>query len=204
MTFAGTVTLPGFTPLLSAGDRRKCPEWITGTLPDGRDCAVGNYTFEERHENGDNPDTYTSYEYTVGLISVAAPEAAFVRGLYLRPRNRLRIFGEKSLPTRHKTRMETESVAFNERYDLYVDPDDEKSRVLEILTPSFIDQLARQPSALCFDYYGGILAVFVEDHSSDAGRLITVLDAAKVVARRIDEELGESARARGLQGVRPT
>lgn len=204
MSFAGTVTLPGFTPLLGAGDRRRCPEWIVGTLPDGRDCAVGNYTFEERHENGDNPDTYTSYEYTLALVSVVGPEAAFVRGLYVRPRNRLRIFGERSLPTRHKTRMHTESSAFEERYDLYVHSDDDPARALEILTPSFIDQLARQPTELCFDYHGGVLAVFVEDHSDDAGRLLSVLDAAKVIARRIDEELGESHQARGLQGVKPT
>ncbi len=203
MRYAGTVSLPEYTPLLGAGDRRSCPEWMVGKLPDGRECAVGNFTFEERHENGDNPDTWTSYEYTLALIDVVAAEAAFVRGLYLRPRNRLRLFGERSLPTSSKTRMQTESAAFNERYDLYVDPDDDQSRVLEILTPSFIDQLARQPAELCFDYRVGTLAVFVEDHSADAGRLISVMDAAKVVAGRIDEELRESHAARGIHGVRP-
>jgi hypothetical protein len=203
MTYQGETDLPSYTPLLGAGDRRNCPEWMVGKLADGRACAVGNYTFEERHENGDNPDTWTSYEYTLALIGIVAPEAAFVRGVYLRPRNRLRLFGERTLPTSHKTRMHTESAAFEERYDLYVDPDDDQARVLEILTPAFIDQLARQPAELCFDYHAGTLAVFVEDHSSDAGRLIAVLDAAKVVATRIDEELSESERARGLQGVRP-
>jgi hypothetical protein len=202
MRYAGEVDLPASTPLLGAGDRRSCPDWMVGALPDGRGCAVGNYTFEERHENGDNPDTWTSYEYTLALIDVVAPEAAFVRGLYLRPRNRLRMFGERSLPGR-KTRMHTESAAFEERYDLYVDPDDEQARALEILTPAFIDQLARRPDELCFDYRAGTLAVFVEEHSSDAGRLIAVLDAAKVVAGRIDEELAESRRAQGPLGVRP-
>jgi hypothetical protein len=204
MSYAGDVALPAFTPMLSAGDRRHCPEWIVGKLDDGRGCAVGNFTFEERHENGDNPDTWTSYEYTLALIEVVAPQAAFVRGLYLRPRNRLRLFGERSLPTRQKTRMHTESAAFEERYDLYCDPDDDQSRVLEILTPAFIDQLASQPTELCMDYHAGTLVVFVEDHSSDAGRLIAVLESAKVVAGRIDEELSESNRARGLQGLKPT
>jgi len=203
MTYHGTVHLPTYTPLLAAGDRRKCPEWMTGTLPDGRNCGLGNYTFEERHENGDNPDTWTSYEYTLALIDVAAPDRAFVRGLYLRPRNRLRFFGERTLPHTRRDRMHTESAAFEERYDLYVDPDDDKARVLEILSPSFVEDLSRNPSTLCFDYRGGTLAVFVEEHCADAGRLIAVLDSAKVVATRIDEEIGESHAARGPGGITP-
>lgn len=203
MTFHGEVEVPATTPLLAAGDRRSCPEWMTGKLADGRLLAVGNYTFQIHHENGDQPDTWEDFDYTVALIDLAAPERAFVRGLYLRPRNRLRLFGERTLPGTRKERMHTESQAFEERYDLYVDPDDDQARVLEILEPAFIDQLSRNPSEVCFDYRAGTLAVFVEGHSTDAGRLVALTDAARAVAHRIDAEIAEATAANGADGARP-
>ncbi len=202
-TYQGEVKLPAYTPLLAAGDRRSCPEWMTGKLEDGRNCAVGNYTYEVRQENGDEPDTWTSYDFTLAMIDIAPPEVSFVRGVYLRPRNRLRFFGEATLPGVRKDRLETESSAFKDKYDLYVDPDDDKSRVLEIFSPSFIDALAKHEGGMCFDYRGGSLGVFVKDHSDDAGRLLSVMESAKWVCKRIDEEIAESRAARGDAGVRP-
>lgn len=201
MTYEGKVDLEAFTPMLAAGDRRSCPEWLTGTLPDGRACGVGNYTFEERHRDSEGRTSWTPYRWTIGLVAVAPPEAAFVRGIYLRPRNALRFFGERTLPRTDKQRLHTESAAFADRYDLYHDPDDDPARLLEVFSPSFIDALCS--TELCFDYRAGTLVVFVGDHTEDRTGLVAVLEATKRVVARIDEELAESRAARGPEGVRP-
>ena len=203
MSYVGHTELAELTPMLAAGDRRHCEEWMTGRLPDGRPLSVGNYTFEVHHENGDEPDTWESFDYTLALIELAPAQGAYVRGLYLRPRNRLRLFGERSLPGARKERLHTESAVFDDRFDLYVDPDDDPSRALRSSSRPFIEQLAENPTKICFDYRAGSLAVFIEDHSDDAGRLVALLDAAKAIAFRIDAEIAESLAAGGVDAVRP-
>jgi hypothetical protein len=204
MRFVGRIELVPHTPLLAAGDRRCCDAWLVGRLPDGRSCGLGTFTFEVESQDSDGDRTWTRYPFTVCLVDVAPPEGAFLRGLYVRPRNALRILGERTLPRVRRERMHTESEAFDRRFDLYRDPDDEPGRVLEVLSPSFVDRLATSSLDLGIDFRAGSLVVFRPGHADDGAGLRMVLELAKDVVRRLDEELAESRAARGADGVRPT
>ena len=180
MAFEGELELPKLTPMLGAGDRRRCPEWLTGSLPDGRPIGLGNYTFEKKRSDGQST-TWHASRFTLAVVGLSG---APVRGLHLRPRNALRVFGEPTLKRRGRTRIETESAAFNDRFDLYHDAGEDPIAVMRIISPTFIEALTGRE--LAFDLVDGTLAVFVEDHATHARDLQRVRQLAELVLARLD------------------
>ncbi len=202
MSFRGEVELPTFTPILAAGDRRACEEWMEGALPDGRRCGLGNYNYETRHRDSDGGSDWTSHRFTLAHIEVAAAEAPFLRAVFLRPSRMLRFAGDQTLPRTSTDKLTTESAAFDERYDLLVGREEPKARVLELFSPSFIERMARHPLEPSFDYVAGSLVVFTDKRTSDAGGLLQLWDVTREIAARFDEEIAESRAARGDAGLR--
>ncbi|WP_354699535.1 hypothetical protein DSM112329_05253 [Paraconexibacter sp. AEG42_29] len=206
MTYVGSTKLPETTPILSAGDRCSCRDWMHGTGDDGRAFGLGNYTYQTRERNADGKGYhYDDHDYTLATVEVAGADECFVRALSLRThrRNKLtRLLGQDSVGALTMENLATESAAFDDRYDLMIEKDGDAVRVLEVFTPAFIARLAQHPLEPYFDYRSGTLVVFVPGHSNEAVEFTALLECAREIAGRFREEVDESLRATGSAAPR--
>ena len=189
--------LPGLTPLLAAGDRRSCKHWMEAN---GR--AIGWYTFEIRKENGDNPDTWQPHHWTVATVDIGEHGMGRFQGIYLRRKrgifDRLDTEADWLRKTRDKEKIELESTAFCERYELYGRPDQDLIHLRQLFSPSFVVWLAEHPLQPGFELRAGTLVVFIPEHCGEAGKLQFLMMARDSIATRIQAELSEAAQAGSL------
>lgn len=192
-----TWTLHGFTPLLAAGDRRKCEHWMEAH---GR--GIGWYTFEVRKENGDKPDTWEPHDFTVATVEIGEHGMGRFPGIYLRRKrgifDRLDTDTDWLRRTTDKRKVELESTAFCERYELWAHPDQDMIRLHQLFAPSFVLWLAEHPFQPGFELRAGALVVFIPGHCGEAGKLQFLLMARDSIATRIQAELSQAAQAGSL------
>jgi hypothetical protein len=189
-------SLNQFTPLLGGGDRRHCEHWME---LDGR--GIGWYTFECKHENGDKPDTWEPHDFTVATVDIGESGMARFQGIYLRRRRGIfdRLDTDANWLRNHRLKkVELESTAFHERFELWADDDQDDIVVRQLFAPTFVVWLSEHPLKPGFELRAGELVVFIPDHCGEAGRLDFLLMAAADISRRIQAELNEAARAGSL------
>jgi hypothetical protein len=193
LAHAPKYSLPSFTPLLGGGDRRHCEHWMMG---DSR--ALGWYTFEVKHDNGDKADTWEPHEFTIATDELGELDMARFQGIYLR-RHR-GVFdkldtGSNWLRKSRLEKVELESTAFIERYELWRERDQDEIVVRQLFAPTFVVWLAEHPLQPGFEVRAGSLVVFIPGHSGEAGKLEFLLMAQAEIAKRIRAELTDAARA---------
>lgn len=90
------------------------------------------------------------------------------------------------------SRLWTESIELNERYEVTVSPFQDANWLLQLFSPAFVDYLGREPPAdFSFELAYGSLLCSIEEDDPDPAELTALWDAAGAVARRIDEESTE-------------
>jgi hypothetical protein len=189
-------SIPEFTPLLGGGDRRHCEHWMEAG---GR--GIGWFTYECRQENGDKPDTWLSFDFTLATVDLGELGMQRFQGIYLRQRRG--IFDKLDrdanwLAHERLKKIELESTAFNERYELTADDAQDDIVLRQLFSPSFVVWLSEHPLAPGFELRAGMLVVFLPDHCGEAGKLDWLLMAARDISKRIQLELTEAAQARSL------
>jgi hypothetical protein len=190
---ASKYSLPTLTPLLGGGDRRHCEHWMMG---DGR--AVGWFTFEVKHENGDKPDTWESHEFTLATVDLGELDMARFQGIYLRRRRGIfdRLDSGSNWLSNHRLKkIELESTAFCDTYELSADEDQDEIVLRQLFAPSFVVWLSDHPLQPGFELRAGTLVVFIPAHCGEAGRLEFLLMASAEISKRIQAELTEAAQA---------
>jgi hypothetical protein len=189
-------SINGFTPLLSGGDRRHCEHWMEAN---GR--GIGWYTFEVRVDNGDRADTWQPHDFTLATVELGELGMARFQGIYLRQRRGLfdHLDSDANWLRGHDLKkVELESSAFTQRYELWADPDQDDLVLRQLFAPSFVVWLSDHPLAPGFEVRGGELVVFIPGHCGQAGRLEFLLMAAAEISKRIQAELSEAAQAGSL------
>jgi hypothetical protein len=190
---ASKSSVPTLTPLLGGGDRRHCEHWMQG---DGH--AIGWFTFEVRQDNGDKPDTWTPHEFTVAMDDMGELGMARFQGIYLRRRRGLfdRLDSDANWLGKHDLKkVELESTAFHEKYELWADQDQDDIVVRQLFAPTFVVWLTDHPLEPGFEIRAGTLVVFIPGHCGEAGKLEFLQMADAEIARRIQAELTEAAQA---------
>ena len=186
-------SLDGFTPLLAGGDRRSCEHWM-----ESQRRGIGWFTFETRHDNGDKPDTWEPHEFTIATVDVGELGMARFQGIYLRRRRGIfdHLDSDANWLRRHELKkVELESTAFNQIYELNAERDQDDIVLRELFAPSFVVWLAEHPLQPGFELRAGMLVVFIPGHCGEAGRLDFLLMAADSISKRIQAELTEAAQA---------
>ena len=125
-----------FTPLLGAGGRRHCEHWM-----EGKGTAIGWYTFEIKHDNGDNRDTWEPHHFTVAMTDLGELGMRRYQGVYVRRKRGLfdRLDTDANwLGKGHLREIELESTAFCEEYELWIEPDQDEIVLRQLFAPSFI------------------------------------------------------------------
>ena len=192
--YLGHWELLPLTPLLGAGDDRHIEHYMSGRLGgEGGDlrCALALYSVErKRGPKGDvDRQVKTSAQYTICAVDIEAGLTRFP-GIYLYPHKDLldRLGGEGTMSTSGRRRVELESSAFGERYDVWTVPDQDEIAVKQLFAPSLVLWLAEHPLKPYFEYSAGTLVVFVRGHLHDAGHLDWLLDAARHLGARFASE----------------
>ena len=185
--------LPELTPLLAGGDRRHCEHWM---YADGR--GIGWYTYEVRKESDDNRETYEPHDFTIATVDIGEMGMWRFQGIYLRRRRGVfeRFDTDNNWLAGHRLeKVELESTAFMQRYELYRDLDQDPVVLRQLFAPSFVIWLAEHPLKPGFELRAGELVTFVPGHTEDAGNLEFLLMAAEEISKRIQTELTQAAQA---------
>jgi hypothetical protein len=194
--WAQQYSLPAFTPLLGGGDRRHCEHWM-----ESKGRGLGWYTFECRQDNGDKPDTWEPHHFTVATVDVGEHGMARFQGIYLRRRRGIfdRLDSDANwLRGKDLKKVELESTAFHERFELWADQDQDDIVLRQLFAPTFVVWLSEHPLKPGFELRAGELVVFVPDRLGEAGKLEFLLMAAAEISKRIQAELSEAAQAGSL------
>jgi hypothetical protein len=189
-------SLNSFTPLLAGGDRRHCEHWMEAH---GR--GIGWYTFECRQENGDKADTWEPHDFTLATVDIGELGMSRFQGIYLRRRRGVfaRLDGDANwLKGTGVKKVELESTAFHERYELWADEDQDDIALRQLFAPTFVVWLSEHPLEPGFELRAGQLVVFIPGRCGEAGKLEFLLMAAADISKRIRAELSEAAQAGSL------
>ena len=163
--------------------------------------ALGWFTFEVRHDNGDKPDTWEPHHFTVAAVDVGEHGMARFQGIYLRRRRGIfdRLDSDANwLKNKRLEKVELESTAFCEIYELYRDRDQDELTMRQLFAPSFVIWLAEHPLKPGFELRAGQLVVFIPGRCGEAGKLQFLMMAAADISKRIQAELSEAAQAGSL------
>jgi hypothetical protein len=194
----GRTELLPFTPLLGAGDRRWCENWMQGTLRGDPplEGGIGHLVFEEipekRGDDGELLQVSESHRLTLCVVELE-PSIALFKGVFMRPRPGLFDFGPDWQDRNHLSTVELESAAFTDRYQLRITDDQDERRARELFSPKLVNFLATHPLAPCFELKAGTLSVFVPRVLEDAGNFVFMLDAVRYIAGRVLREVEEAA-----------
>ncbi|HEV8234740.1 MAG TPA: hypothetical protein VGP84_09075, partial [Gemmatimonadaceae bacterium] len=187
--FSERMSLMETTPLLGAGDRRHCENYMEGPLDDLDGVAVGlsHYVYETRQDRSDRRNrpiaVYAPHEYTIAVVDVPRAMRVFP-GVFLSRRGG--IFGrDEWLDRPSLVPVELESSELVNKYELLVRNNQDRGRLLELFKPTFQIWLGALPFQLFFEYSGGTLVVYVPKRLKDGEDLDTMLSATSWIARRI-------------------
>ncbi len=199
LTLQARRELLALTPLLGAGDKRWCENWMEGTLPGEPALAggLGHFVYEDvesrRDSDGDlQREVRERRRFTLCVIELE-PSLALFKGVYLRPRKGIFDTGKDWLRRSGTDVIELESSAFTQRYELRLASDQDELRARQLLSPSLVSWLAGHPLAPCFELKAGTLVVFLPRVLEDAGKLTFFVDAARHLAIRVMREVTEAA-----------
>ena len=123
------------------------------------------------------------------------------QGTYLRRRRGIldRLDTDANWLRNHRLKkVELESTAFTEKYELWRERDQDEIKMRQLFAPSFVVWLAEHPLAPGFELRAGELVVFIPGHCPEAGKLEFLLMAANEISKRIQAELTEAAQAGSL------
>jgi hypothetical protein len=193
MTHSAHWSLYELTPLLGGGDRRKCTHWM-----ENESAGIGWYTFEVRRDNGDKPDTWESHDFTVSMVDIGEIGTRRFQGIYLRRKRGIfeRMDSDSNwLSKHHLKKVELESAAFGDRYELWAEQDQDDLALRQLFAPTFQVWLTEHPLEPGFELRAGTLVVFIPGHCGEAGKLDFLLMAATEISKRIRLELTEAAQA---------
>ncbi|HEY7631920.1 MAG TPA: hypothetical protein VH817_14525 [Thermoleophilaceae bacterium] len=187
MSYLGELGVVGITPLLAAGDRRHLEYAMSGG---GAQLGMYTYEVERRNSNG-NVERREPYHFTVCIMDLAANMPSYP-GVYL-CRKRGLLHGDDWLRRDRSHKVELESIAFNERYDLLRESDQDEMALRELFSPSLVDWLATHPLAPGFELRAGVLVVWLPGHVEDAGKLSFFLEAAHHLADAVQRQAQQAA-----------
>jgi hypothetical protein len=195
--YIGDMAVMPLTPLLGAGDRRRCEHWMQGRLDGGLPCGVGHYTYQVHHRDSrGHSQLRETRHFTICLVDLEAGTKMFP-GIFLCRRRGLfgMLDGEDWLSHRNRHKVKLESSTLCERYDLWIDDAQHELLLRELFVPSFEVLLAEHPLEPCFEYRAGTLVVYVERTIDDEGHLDWLREVAAKVASRLSDEVEEAGAA---------
>lgn len=188
MVASGRQPLPPATPLLRKGDDRYAERALEGPLGDGVEGRIALYTYEEESTDSDGDRQTNYYRYTVGMTEV--PECAvLVPELFCQRKFGLKALEKLEDAFRTKERVEFESEALDDRYEIFVEKGQDPNWLRQLFSPTFIVWLTESaPEKFAFEVVNGYLCCYVNGHKKSAAELDAMRAASTAVASRLRDE----------------
>jgi hypothetical protein len=197
-----------FTPLLGAGDRQHCENWMIGdVLKEPRlNGGLGHFVYEEIRESTDSNGvsrkrTVEKNRITVCFVDLEESILLF-KGIFVRQRRGSLNLQRDWLANTPSRSVELESAALTRKYELRIGEDQDEILLRRLFSPTLVNWLAEHPLSPGFELRGGTLVVFVPKVLEDGGTLTYLLDATRAIALRVLGEVEEAAE-RVLPKTRP-
>ena len=183
LSYEGDFAPQPMTPLLGAGDRRRCDHWMTGRLDGGLGIGLGHYTYEvQERDSRARVKRREKRHFTICVVDIEAAMRMFPGVFLCRRRGVFGILdGRDWLSHTNRHEVELESTRLCERYELWIDDGQDEVLLHELFAPSFEVLLAEHPLEPCFEYRAGTLVVYVARRLEDEGHL----DWMRAVTARI-------------------
>lgn len=190
-TYSDRMSLMETTPLLGAGDRRHCEHYMEGQLKStGQVAGLSHYVFETREQRRDRRNRaisiYTPHWYTICVVDLPRAISAFP-GVYLTRRGGL-LGRDAWLDRPGMQSVELESAMLANKYELLTRNSQDRTRLMELFSPSFQMWLVSLPIQIFFEYNGGTLVVYVPGKQRSVESLETMLLAAERITSQIMRE----------------
>jgi hypothetical protein len=153
---------------------------------DGRNARALHVRGGTRDSDGNEQTSY--FHFTVAKTNL--PQSApLVRELFCQRRFGFKFLDSAEDVFRRRQRVEQESAAVDERYEIFIGSDDDLNIARQILSPSFLVWLAdHSPERFAFELVAGALVCSVKGHQKSAAKLDVLRSAGSAVARRVHEE----------------
>lgn len=191
LIYSNRMSLMETTPLLGAGDRRHCEHYMEGPLKSSDHVAgLSHYVFETREQRRDRRNraisVYTPHWYTICVVDLPRAISSFP-GVYLTRRGGL-LGRDAWLDRPGMQTVELESAMLANKYELLTRNSQDRTRLMELFSPSFQMWLVSLPIQLFFEYNGGTLVVYVPGKQREAKILEAMLLAAERISAQIMRE----------------
>jgi hypothetical protein len=187
--------VPAATPLLRRGDTRRADQAFSGTLPGGLQGTIALYTYEEQSAGGAGGNTNEIHHFTV-VLATLPDSVQRLPSLFVQRRSGFRFMDGAEDVFRRTVRVKLESEELDKRCEIFSDPSCDQVWLRRLFDPVFVDVLAEKtPAGFAFELENGTLCVNVNRHRGKADELDGLAEAASQVAKRIHEEIAESAPA---------
>jgi hypothetical protein len=199
LEYVGGWEILPFTPLLGAGNRQRCTNWMIGDIVKEPPLTggFGHFVYEQVEEAGTDGTRKRKFEENHLTVCVVDMEESIhlFKGVFLRQRRGLLNFKRDWLADTPSHAVEMESSEFTHKYELRIAEGQDELVLRQLLSPTLVNWLAGHPLSPGFEVRGGTLVVFVPKLLTDAGNLTFLLDAARQIARRVRKEVDEEAQS---------
>ena len=184
----------GLTPLLKKGDRRRVDEMFAGKLNDEFEGSLCLYTYTEVSRDSDGDETTTDYPFTLAMFSLPGTTAHLPELLVQRKSGMKALEGfEDKFRGKHE-RVTLESEAMRDRYEIFMQKEQDPVWVRRLFSPSFIVWLTETPPRkFAFELVAGTLVCYVPKQRSNAEGLDEMITVGCAVAKRLADEAAETS-----------
>lgn len=184
----------GLTPLLRKGDSRKIDEMFSGRLNDEFDGSLALYTYTIESRDSDGDKTETDYPFTLAIFNLPETTAHLPELLVQRKAGFKALEGFEDKFRGNHERVTLESEAMRDRYEIFVDKEQDPIWVRRFFSPTFIVWLTEAPpKKFAFELVAGNLVCNVPKHRDTAEGFDEMITVGCQVARRLTEEVSETS-----------
>ena len=184
----------GLTPLLQKGDSQTVEEMFSGRLMDEFDgsLVLYKYTVESRDSDGDK--TETDYPFTLALFSIPETAAHLPELLVQKKSGFKALEGLEDKFRGNHERVTLESEAMRDRYEIFVQKEQDPIWVRRLFSPSFIVWLQETPpQKFAFELVAGTLVCYVPKKRDTTEGFDEMITVGCEVARRMMAEAAETS-----------
>ena len=184
----------GLTPFLQKGDRQRVDEMFAGKLNDEFEGSLCLYTYTEVSRDSDGDETTTDYPFTLALFSLPQTAAHLPELLCRRKSGMKALEGfEDKFRGKHE-RVTLESEAMRDRYEIFMQKEQDPVWVRRFFSPSFIVWLTESPpKKFAFELVAGTLVCYVPKHRDTTEGFDEMIAVGCSVAKRLADEAAETS-----------
>lgn len=182
------------TPLLRKGDSRQIEEMFAGQLNDQFEGSLALYKYTVESTDSDGNTTETEYPFTLVMFNLPTTASHLPELLVQRKSGMKALEGFEDKFRGNHERVTLESEAMRDRYEIFVQKQQDAIWVRRLFSPSFIVWLTDQPpKKFAFELVAGTLVAYVPKHRDTADGLDEMIAVSCTVARRLTEEASETS-----------